>query len=83
LFVAILLLSAFLSRGVALARFIWILLCVHDTFLYYCIRCLRRSRFATRPFLINRRGRRFGLKQTIRMVDGCLIRESPIGHAIM
>jgi hypothetical protein len=32
---AILALSALLSRGVGFARFVWILLCVHDAFLYY------------------------------------------------
>jgi hypothetical protein len=47
-----LLLSALLSRGAGFAGFVWILLCVHDAFLCYCIRCLGRSRFATRPFLI-------------------------------
>jgi hypothetical protein len=32
---AILLLSALLSGGGGFARFVWILLCVHDAFLYY------------------------------------------------
>jgi mutator protein MutT len=32
---SILLLAALLSRGRGFARFIWILLCVHNAFLYY------------------------------------------------
>jgi hypothetical protein len=31
---AVLALSALLSGGVGFARFVWILLCVHDAFLY-------------------------------------------------
>jgi hypothetical protein len=48
--VAILLLSALLSGASWFARFVWILLCVHDAFLYFGIRCLGRSHFASRPF---------------------------------
>jgi len=44
--VAILLLSALLSGASGFAGFVWILLCVHDAFLCYGIRCLGRSHFA-------------------------------------
>lgn len=47
--VAILLLPALLSRG-GFARFVWILLCVHDAFLYYWIMSLGRSDLAIGPF---------------------------------
>jgi hypothetical protein len=32
---AILLLSAFVSGGIGIAGLVWIVLCVHDAFLYY------------------------------------------------
>jgi hypothetical protein len=33
-------------------------------------------------FQSNRRERRFGLKQAIRLVDGCVIRQNLSGHAL-
>jgi hypothetical protein len=50
--IAVLLLSAQLSRVGVFAWFVWILLCFHDAFLYSSIRCLGRSHFASRPFSI-------------------------------
>jgi hypothetical protein len=47
---AILLLSALLAGRVSFSGFVWILLCVHDAFLYYCVECLGPLHCVTAPF---------------------------------
>ena len=47
---AIWLLSALLAGRVSFSGFVWILLCVHDTFLYYCVECLGPLHCVTGPF---------------------------------
>jgi hypothetical protein len=74
---AILLLSL-LSRAGGFARFIWVLFCVHDAFLYYSIRCLGHRTSRLHLCNQNRRGNRFGLKHTIGVADDCLIRQNPM-----
>jgi hypothetical protein len=79
---SILLLSALLSRGRGFAWFVWILLCVHDAFL--SIELIIWVGRTSRLDLFNQIAVEIdsGLKHTIGVLDGYLVRQNPTRHAI-